>query len=52
MSVTVQFSYPATYPDVPVETEIVDQSGLSDEQLKEVETLLRDEVITKVTFRC
>lgn len=43
-SADVQFSYPPTYPDVEPELEIVSQTGLSSEQVLEIETYLKEQV--------
>ncbi len=45
MSVDIQFSYPPTYPDEVPGVEIVDQTGLSPEQVTELETFLNEQVI-------
>ncbi|XP_064404728.1 RWD domain-containing protein 1-like [Halichondria panicea] len=45
VSVDIQFSYPPTYPDEVPGVEIVDQTGLSPEQVTELETFLNEQAV-------
>ena len=40
MSVDVQFTYPPTYPEVVPEISVISHSGISEEQMSEIETHL------------